>query len=113
MRITMTLNSAIWTHPMMVIRKLLEPLGIDQRVDEIDHDHDRRDRAEDVIEQHGCLTFFRKRGRRGWKRRRSRRRSQSSRNRAWGLPQQVSCRPWEFSIRTLTMNAELGGFDAN
>jgi hypothetical protein len=29
------------------------------------------------------------------------------------LPQQVSCRPWEFSIRTLTMNAELGGFDAN
>src|ERR1700747_2777280 len=37
-------------------RKLLEPLWIDQRVDEIDHDHDGRDRAEDVIEQHGRLT---------------------------------------------------------
>jgi hypothetical protein len=48
----MTLNSAIWIHPMMVIKKLLEALGVDQRIDKIDHDHDGPDRAEDVIEQH-------------------------------------------------------------
>src|SRR5215467_10683178 len=54
MRITITLNSAIWTHPLTVMASPLEPLGIDQRIDEIDHDHDGHDRAEDVIEQHAA-----------------------------------------------------------
>src|ERR1700730_16091582 len=87
MRITMTLTSAIWTHPMMVIRKLLEPLWVDQRIDEIDHDDDGHDRAEDVIEKHCRLTFFRRRARRGSKRRRSRRRLRAEPHQAWRLPQ--------------------------
>src|SRR6516162_1269000 len=55
-RITITLNSAIWTHPLMVIAKPLEPLGVDQGVDEVDHDDDGHDRAEDAVEhiEHGC-----------------------------------------------------------
>src|SRR5215813_12013486 len=53
-RITITLNSAIWTHPLTVMASTLEPLGIDQRIDEIDHDQDGHDRAEDVIEQHAA-----------------------------------------------------------
>src|SRR5439155_14455740 len=62
-------------------RGLLEPLGIDQRVDEINHDDDGHDRAEDVVEQH--LTFFHRRARRGWKQRKRRRRSQPSQDQAW------------------------------
>src|SRR5271157_5397618 len=56
-------------------RKLLEPLGVDQRVDEIDHDDDGHDRAEDIVEQH--FTFFHRRGRRALRRRKRRRRARS------------------------------------
>src|SRR5215471_7448333 len=62
---------------------LLEPLGIDERVHEIDHDHEGHDRTEDVVERHGPLTFFHKRARKPRRRRKSRPRSRSFRYRAW------------------------------
>ena len=83
MAMTITLNSAIWTQPLTVIGRLLEPLGIDQRVDEIDHDHDGHDRAEDIIDQHVRLTSSRRQAHTGSRRRRSRRHMRSSGNQTW------------------------------
>jgi hypothetical protein len=54
----MTLNSAIWIHPLPVTALLLEPFGIDQRIDEIDHDHDGHDRAQNIIELHVASYFL-------------------------------------------------------
>src|ERR1700752_4422994 len=90
-----TPNSAIWTHPEIVIESFLEPLGVDQRVDEVDHDHEGHDRAEDIVEQH--LTFFHKRAHRGPRRQKSRRRGRSLRHQAWQQPTSLSLlrrAPW-------------------
>src|SRR5262245_31662910 len=60
----------------------LEPLGVDQGIDEIDRDDDGHDPAEYIIEQHLRLTSSRRRPHKGSRRRKSRRRKRSSGNRA-------------------------------
>jgi hypothetical protein len=49
----MAQNTAICSQPLSVMGAPSEPLGADERENQVDEQHDDHDAAENVVEQHG------------------------------------------------------------